>query len=823
MKTTLNRLMALILALMLVLPAFTLAEDDAVQPAPEIVVEAQEASEALDGATAPEAVEAAEAEDGEVDLEIEGGDALELLDESVDLSLDLDGLDADLVEGDEAPADPAADTVQANDAANPTEGAHRDVAYVDARDKAMGTADCILLDGKVNNLASGWYSFEKYVHYRDGLTIVGDVNIIVPDNAQLHVKEGIYVQEQAKLTLWTQSHGKNMGEILAEAGYRKAGIGGIEDRVAGPIVINGGYIHSLSTDGAKTIGAVNGEDSGFTRIEINAGRIEAPQGIGSGEYNKRVGDIVITGGQVECRTRDDFQGISANNITISGDESRGDYVHVNNSMAGNNITINSGKVEVNGDHTAIMPLVNGKPFYVTINGGHVIAHGDNGGAGIGSEPLEDMKGAITINGGVVEAESNTDAAGAGIGGGYRSDIKGTITINGGTVTAKGGHSIKYDYCGAGIGAGADGDFEGKIVITGGTVTAISQNNNQKARENEKGGAGIGAGWAGNARKGTVTITGGTVTAIATKGAAGIGGGMEGSKGTGGEGGKVYISGRADVTAISGAIGDTTHCSAIGHGHDDKVIGKVYIDGELMVRAGDNQAKAEQADPCPLNQRDGMCMYRNYAHIQPCEHSRSGYEYDRNGHKRNPCAWCGRTWDREPHAFLDSEKCIQCGYVRPFISVTFDANGGKGDMDVQKFFNGKAQNLKANRFTWKDHNLQVLEHAAGRQRHALCRHGRDKPEGEYHPLRPVVHQRDPHGRHHAGGVDRQAHHRQRLQGHHAGQDHQHQARIPGRQRQAHRDRCGQIPGGVQGREVEQDQGHHRHAARHENRKRLADHR
>ena len=474
-----------------------------------------------------------------MDLELEGDDALELADESVDLSIDLDGLDATLVEGDGAPTDPAADPAQANDAANPTEGAHKDVFYVDARDWAMGTKDCILLDGKINNLTSGWYSFNAdYVYYPDGLNIVGDVNLIVPDNEKLHVKEGIHVPEHGSLTIWTQSHGKNMGHLQADTGYHKAGIGGVYGEIAGPIVINGGNIYSQTDQGhyTKSIGASSGTDSGFTRIEINAGRINVPKGIGAGRYNERIGDIVITGGEVitnvDADDHGEYDSLSGNNITISGDESRGDFLTAYYNIHGNNITINSGKVEAHGSSGAIGPLVDDKPFTVTINGGHVFAKGNDGSAGIGSTAFHDMKGSITINGGVVEATCQYDAA--TIGGGYRGDMEGTITINGGTVTAMGKKSSGTK-CGTGIGAGYEGDFEGKVVITGGTVTAVS----------DQGGAGIGAGWAGNAKKGTVTISGGTVVAIGSGGTAGIGGGREGDKGTGGEGGKVYISGRAD--------------------------------------------------------------------------------------------------------------------------------------------------------------------------------------------------------------------------------------------------------------------------------------
>ena len=174
-------------------------------------------------------------------------------------------------------------------------------------------------------------------------------------------------------------------------------------------------------------------------------------------------------------------------------------------------------------------------------------------------------GAITINGGYVEA-TNTD--GAGIGGGFGSHSGGSggaITINGGNITA----SSQF---GVGIGGGeaaGDGGSGGKITINGGSVIATGVN-----------GAGIGGGQGDSdgGSGGEITINGGSVIATGVNGAA-IGGGYSGG-GTGGDGGKITITG--GNTTASGY-----YCTAIGGGFGDYggSGGEVTITGGTVTATG----------------------------------------------------------------------------------------------------------------------------------------------------------------------------------------------------------------------------------------------
>ena len=241
------------------------------------------------------------------------------------------------------------------------------------------------------------------------------------------------------------------------------------------------------------------------------------------------------------------------------------------------LTVNGG-IQVQDDDNDI---TNGSANALTIYAqstdestmGELIAKGaeDDYNAVIGGNEGNDYGGsggAITINGGYVEA-TNTD--GAGIGGGFGSHSGGsggTITINGGNITA----SSQF---GAGIGGGegvGDGGSGGEITINGGSVIATGVN-----------GAGIGGGQGdgggqGGGSGGTITINGGVVKAESTLGAA-IGGGYSGG-GTGGDGGKITITG--GNTTASGYTG-----TAIGGGYGTRggSGGEVTITGGTVTATG----------------------------------------------------------------------------------------------------------------------------------------------------------------------------------------------------------------------------------------------
>ena len=100
--------------------------------------------------------------------------------------------------------------------------------------------------------------------------------------------------------------------------------------------------------------------------------------------------------------------------------------------------------------------------------GTLEAVGGNGGAGIGSELLDNC-GTIIINSGTVTATGNDGGSGIGGGRNYGGTTGGggTVIINGGTVTANG------QKLGSDIGGGQDNTTTGICIILGGTVTATN--------------------------------------------------------------------------------------------------------------------------------------------------------------------------------------------------------------------------------------------------------------------------------------------------------------------------------------------------------------
>ena len=220
--------------------------------------------------------------------------------------------------------------------------------------------------------------------------------------------------------------------------------------------------------------------------------------------------------------------------------------------SGGAITINGGIVEANSYYGAGI----GGGGIIRMTDGNV-QRGDTGGSG----------GKITINSGTVTATGNN--GGAGIGGGYGANggSGGTITINGGTVTATSTDSGAAIGGGEGIFTGGSG---GTITINGGYVEASNQI-----------GAGIGGGEGGGdgGSGGEITINGGSVIAAGGNGA-GIGGGYSGSGGTGGDGGKITITG--GNTTASGY-----YCTAIGGGFGDDggSGGEVTITGGTVTATG----------------------------------------------------------------------------------------------------------------------------------------------------------------------------------------------------------------------------------------------
>lgn len=260
-------------------------------------------------------------------------------------------------------------------------------------------------------------------------------------------------------------------------------------------------------------------------------------------------------------------------------------------VVNNTVTIDT-RITVTGDVHLILAdgttLTASRGIYVG-SGNSLTIYGQSGGSGEltaqayqlsgyagigGNKDNEAAHGDITINGGIIKAESVNQAAGIGSGTENKAygTTNGTITINGGSVTATG----KGEY-GAGIGGGYASQIAGgDIKINGGTVNA----------KGAKWAAGIGSGYSDKQTDGrSITISGGKVTANGGEWAAGIGGGYS-CKETSIT--SITIEGNADVTANGGKRGAGI---GSGYGSASKMATPINIVGDAVVKAygGDDES------------------------------------------------------------------------------------------------------------------------------------------------------------------------------------------------------------------------------------------
>ncbi len=408
------------------------------------------------------------------------------------------------------------------------------VTYWDPATGSEKTCDNYRFVSKV--MDNGWYVVNQNTTYKESISVLGNVNLILKDGVTLSAHGGIYVSGNinAKLTIWAQTKDTSRsGGLFALPNKGAAGIGGKKGYPGGEIVINGGRIDATGADYCAGIGGADGK-SGYRSITINSGSVTATggfnaAGIGGGdEANGTLGPVTINGGTVIAKGNNHGAGIGG------GDR-----------RSGGPVTINGGTVEATGGS-----WVDSDKWFNNVGSG----------AGIGGGLFAAQGGKVTINGGSVKAVGGRLAA--GIGGGSSSSSASTsnsggpggdVLITGGTVVArtKGG--------GAAIG-GAEYAPAGNIEITGGTVDAGFEGKNVTLSDHY--GCGIGAGSGCEKDTGSVKITGGTVTATGNN-CAGIGG-VATVRITGGDvaaesafgagiGGSYYMDNYCKVTIESGNV------------------------------------------------------------------------------------------------------------------------------------------------------------------------------------------------------------------------------------------------------------------------------
>lgn len=401
----------------------------------------------------------------------------------------------------------------------------------------------------------GWYVVDDDVTIDSRVTVTGDVKLILKDDSNLTVNGGIDVSGTSNsFTVYAQSTEESkMGSLTATAadGTGNAGIGSSGGQTAGAITVHGGKV--TATGGSRS----EQEPANPPEDPFPIDKVYTGAGIGGGEKSA-CSTIIINGGVVTAFTKGGV---------YLGDES------------------NSAAIGNGGQYRLDMWYEVTPVGTIVINGGSVNATGMRWGAGIGGG--DDMPiASITINGGIVRAESDISA---GIGNGGAGD-GGTITITGGTITA-----VSEFACG--IGGGYISDIE-KVVITGGDITATSES-----------GAGIGS--CAYRTTAQVTISGGIVTAT-SNGGDGIGIGYnfddpdDPIEFSTGESGTAVI--------IASSIGDDSGRNEwnglIFEGGEGKIYGTSYTVDEALTIPADKILTIEHGDT--LTVTSGVTLTNNGA-------------------------------------------------------------------------------------------------------------------------------------------------------------------------------------------------------------------
>ena len=216
------------------------------------------------------------------------------------------------------------------------------------------TEDCTVLIAERNALSNGWYVVEGTLDYGTaGITVSGDVNLVLKDGAQLTVagamyNAGISVPYGSSLAIYAQSEGEGMGTLSATGGSRGAGIGGGDGVAAGTIAIYGGTVTAQSVGYAAGIGGGYMSDGGD--VTINGGVVNATggtngAGIGSGPGTTR-DNIICSGGTVT---------INGGSVTATGGANG---AGIGGGQVGNGATVvvNGGTVSATGGDDSQMPI-----------------------------------------------------------------------------------------------------------------------------------------------------------------------------------------------------------------------------------------------------------------------------------------------------------------------------------------------------------------------------------------------------------------------------------------------------------------------------------
>ena len=193
-------------------------------------------------------------------------------------------------------------------------GAAAETTYIDD-DGDTVSADAEILTSSTVTLVSGVYTANKNLTINKRVTVSGSVTIVLKDGVTLKIPKGITVLKGNKLTICGQE--KNTGKLIINKPRDYfAGIGGINDKMLGQIIIAGGNTDVKGGQYAAGIGSgYRGKKGG--KVTIKGGSVNAESGegasygIGCGRKGKKLSSVTITGGQITTN------GIASNNIKLN--------------------------------------------------------------------------------------------------------------------------------------------------------------------------------------------------------------------------------------------------------------------------------------------------------------------------------------------------------------------------------------------------------------------------------------------------------------------------------------------------------------------------
>ena len=188
------------------------------------------------------------------------------------------------------------------------------ITYIDD-DGDTVSADAEILTSSTVTLVRGVYTANKNLTINRRVTVSGSVTIVLKDGVTLKIPKGITVLKGNKLTICGQE--KNTGKLIINKPRDYfAGIGGINDKMLGQIIIAGGNIDVKGGQYAAGIGSgYRGKKGG--KVTIKGGSVNAESGegasygIGCGRKGKKLSSVTITGGQITTN------GIASNNIKLN--------------------------------------------------------------------------------------------------------------------------------------------------------------------------------------------------------------------------------------------------------------------------------------------------------------------------------------------------------------------------------------------------------------------------------------------------------------------------------------------------------------------------